>query len=944
LVDITAYKDAAGVPTSRIVYSMDITDRKRSEAALLTSERRFHDIVEASADWVWEIDADCRYTYVSESVEAILGFAPDEVIGRTPFDLMPPDEADRVAPAFAAILARKAPFRDLDNINRHKDGRLLHMQTNGTPIVDQKGEVVGYRGLDRDVTPQKLAEAGLRESQQRLRMLVTAIPDLVWLKDPNGIYLACNARFEQFFGAREAEIVGKTDHDFIPRELADFFRANDLAAIAAGGPVINEEEVAFASDGHRELLQTIKTPIFDDTGRVLGVLGISRDIAQIRNNERELDDYRKHLEQMVSARTAEVEAAKNRTQLILDSSAEGLIGLDHLGNVTLCNPSALAMLGYELEDLLGRNVHAALHCKPFDREAHAVAGCAILRAIQDGRAIRVDHDTFWDVHGNPVSVSAAAHPIIEDGRCVGGVMNFQNISDRLKAETAREEAKLAAERLAKSKSEFLANMSHEIRTPLNGVLGMAQIGYRDNAGRGKAQETFARILDSGRLLLTIINDILDFSKIEAGKLEMETVPLAPADLVDDAISTMSAAAAAKGLGLVGEKLPELPTACLGDPVRIAQILLNLLANAVKFTAQGEVRLSASREGDSLVFRVTDSGIGISPEQIERLFIPFEQADSSTTRKFGGTGLGLAISRRLAEGMGGTLTARSAAGRGSAFTLRLPLKETEQPVARRAVTQDACENRLSGLRILAAEDNEVNQLVLEDFLTREGAEVRMVGNGRLAVEAVERGDAFDVVLMDIQMPEMDGLEATKKIRRIAPTLPVIGQTAHALKEEHQRSLAAGMVATITKPIDIEMLVTTVLGHVRVLGTGPTMPALVVDSEAPPVQQAIEWDVLARRYPSRPQFVDRLVAMAIQGHEKDAEKLRELVRAGNLPEIGKFAHNLKGLAGNLCAPELAREAVRVMHTAGAGSPEALTQSQDLADAVERLLSELHKRRAA
>lgn len=256
--------------------------------------------------------------------------------------------------------------------------------------------------------------------------------------------------------------------------------------------------------------------------------------------------------------------------------------------------------------------------------------------------------------------------------------------------------------------------------------------------------------------------------------------------------------------------------CLSDPLRIAQILVNLLSNAVKFTERGGITLEVGREGESLVFSVIDTGIGMTTEQLATVFAPFEQADNSTTRRFGGTGLGLAITRRIVELMGGTLSAESQAGAGSRFEVRLPCIEVAaaQPAAP-ALAAPGPGPRLAGLRILAAEDNEVNQLVLEDNLVSEGAEVTLAINGQEAVDHVrQRGaDGFDVVLMDVQMPVMDGYEATRQIRALAPGLPVIGQTAHALDEERATCLAAGMVDHLAKPLDPDQLIASILRHAR-----------------------------------------------------------------------------------------------------------------------------------
>ena len=279
-----------------VIFSEEITDRKLAELSLLESKKRFHDIVEASADWVWEVDAQGRYVYVSDSVESLLGYLSTEILGRTPFDLMPADEAARVGAIFAAIAARKEPFRDLDHISVHKDGRLRHVWSNGMPILASDGTLLGYRGLDRDITSRKMAEQELRNTKDMLRVVINTIPDLIWLKDLEGRYLACNSRFEAFFGATEADIVGKTDFDFVPSALAEFFREKDRAALAANTSVENEEEIVFASDGHREHLLTVKTPYRDSQGTLIGVLGIARDMTE-----------RKAAEQSLIARNRELE-------------------------------------------------------------------------------------------------------------------------------------------------------------------------------------------------------------------------------------------------------------------------------------------------------------------------------------------------------------------------------------------------------------------------------------------------------------------------------------------------------------------------------------------------------------------------------------------------------------------------------------------------------------
>jgi signal transduction histidine kinase/CheY-like chemotaxis protein len=410
-------------------------------------------------------------------------------------------------------------------------------------------------------------------------------------------------------------------------------------------------------------------------------------------------------------------------------------------------------------------------------------------------------------------------PVIDgDGKVIGTVGFARDISDQKMLESERENARQAAENLARTKSDFLANMSHEIRTPLNGVLGLARIGYQESQG-GDSQKMFGRILESGKLLQGVIDDILDFSKIEAGKLNVESVPIDVRNVIGQVIDLLRAQSDAKGLGLTMHASSDLPAMCLGDPVRLTQVILNLVSNAIKFTPRGNVTVSTFRDGADLVFSVADTGIGISDEQMGALFRPFEQADSSTTRMFGGTGLGLAITKRLVELMAGRIEIRSQPGCGSTFLVRLPFKPapagsaaaqqaaTGSPVS---PTRSKC---LSGLRILAAEDGEINRLVLETLLHNDGAQVVMVTTGREAVELLKQDGAFDLVLMDIQMPEMDGYEASALIRVLSPELPIVGQTAHALAEDRDRCLAAGMCDYIAKPIDPDKLSETILRHAR-----------------------------------------------------------------------------------------------------------------------------------
>jgi signal transduction histidine kinase/ActR/RegA family two-component response regulator len=363
-------------------------------------------------------------------------------------------------------------------------------------------------------------------------------------------------------------------------------------------------------------------------------------------------------------------------------------------------------------------------------------------------------------------------------------------------------AAIAADR---AKSNFLANMSHEIRTPMNGILGMTELALALAQGT-EARDYLTTVQSSANVLLALLNDILDFSRIEAGKLSIETLPVAPREMLDDIVKLLVVNAQAKGLTLRRECAPDVPAIILADPLRLRQVLMNLMANAVKFTEHGSVDLRlVNGDAGSLRFTVSDTGIGIPYDKQKLLFRPFTQADGSISRKYGGTGLGLAISSRLVTLMGGDMWLQSEPGVGSSFEFTIPCKADE--VRSVLATPSESSLQVSPKRILVAEDNVVNQKVVASLLQKSGHAVVVVSNGREAVSKF-LNDSFDLVLMDLQMPEMDGLAATACIRQHeGPTsqrIPIIALTAEAMCGDRERCLKAGMNDYVSKPVQLNEL--------------------------------------------------------------------------------------------------------------------------------------------
>ena len=791
----------------------NITERKRTEESLHEQQELSGAIVAQAADGMGLLEPDSlRLLDFNDAACRGLGYTREEFKTLSLADVQAQMTGSEMLAAVAEI--RERGEADFETLHKRKDGSLRNVLVSarmirfrGRPYIS----LVWHDMTERRRARQALvdSEQRLRASEERYRLLLQHSPLGILHYDQNLLITYCNTRFAEIVHAPVERLQGMDMNKLLDARPLPAFRA------ALSGEEAHYEGAYRTTITREDIWVSLASaPFVDGTGKISGGIGIVEDITVRRLNERELERHRHHLEDMVTERTRALEAAESNIRLVLESSADGLYGLDMAGRVSFINPAACRMLGYTAAQMEGQSFHDLVHHTRASGEHCPVDECPVHIALRQGCPIAVSDDVYWHADGRRIPVIYSSHPMFREGQVVGAVVSFMDITERQALEDAREAARAEAVRLARVRSDFLANMSHEIRTPLNGVLGMARIGHRDSQGRA-ARETFARILESGKLLLGVINDILDFSKIDSGKLKVESVPVDLGRILAQSLELMAERARAKGIALHLVRAADLPLSCLSDSLRLTQVLMNLLSNAVKFTEHGTVSLEAAREGDTLLLRVRDTGIGMSAEQVSRLFRPFEQADTSITRRFGGTGLGLSISKHILNLMGGELRVHSRVGEGSCFEVRLPLVACVGEVEGADDTPLPTGPRLAGLSILAAEDNEVNQMVLEELLSEEGVHLVLAANGREAVDLlVSRGrDAFDIVLMDIQMPVMDGFEATRHILALAPDLPVVGLTAHTMAEERDKCLAAGMVAHVAKPIDLDELVAVIRHHAR-----------------------------------------------------------------------------------------------------------------------------------
>ena len=489
----------------------------------------------------------------------------------------------------------------------------------------------------------------------------------------------------------------------------------------------------------------------------------------------------------------------------------------------------------------------------------------------------------------------------------------------------------AAQDAARAKSEFLAVMSHEIRTPMTGVLGMTDLLMQEQMPP-RQRDYVTRIRASGRHLLALINDILDFSRIEAGRIDLEEIDFDVTEVLAQVRSLLAPLAVECGLDLCFETDERAAHRVRGDPTRVRQVLINLVGNGIKFTKAGGVTVAASHRAmadgrERFHFEVRDTGIGIPEEKRKTLFDPFSQANSSTTRRYGGSGLGLAISRRLVEAMEGEIGVESVEGIGSRFWFEIPLTVSAAAVPREA--QAPPFRDLPPRRVLLVEDVEVNKMVVADMLRAHGHDVVTAANGQEAVELAAR-EAFDVILMDVQMPVMDGIEATARIRRLpAPAcdVPVFALSANALAEDLARYKAAGMNGALTKPIEWPKLFEVLAQHG---GAGPVSapPAALAGHHAPDSGPAAfaGLDLPPTAAVKESDFKTKLAELFVRDVEQRLEALRAAVQRADFPAIARHAHAIRGSAANLGAQHLAEICADLESRAKAADPDVTLDGMD------------------
>jgi PAS domain S-box-containing protein len=889
-------KTVEGKPLKIIGTHTDITDLKEVELSLEQSEKQFRSLSENLPGVVYEFvfpkNGTPFFKFISPSVEKIFGVTADQFNAEN--SLLHPDDRERLMNCIEDSGRTNCPFYFEGRFVIPGKGNVWHSSSSSFSYKDLNGDSV-FTGIMLDITEKKSAEDRLEKQREFYEQVLNKIPSDIAVFDNEHRYLFLNPVAIKNPELRQW-MIGKKDEDYCryrnkPIEILEGRRALFNSVLEAKKLVFYEETLT-DSDGNPEYHLRNMYPVLDQNGEVTMVIGYGVNITDRKNIENQMRINEKRYRDLF-----------NFSQALICTH-------DQNGVLLSVNPSICSSLGYSSEEMVGKSLGNFMQSKDaenlkkdyLDIINQEGKGKGVFRALsKSGKRLYLLFQNY----------------LVEEKGLAPYIIGFsQDITERVQAENELLIAKQFTEDVSKAKEIFLANMSHEIRTPMNGILGVANLLAKTQLG--DQQKGYLKlILESANNLLVIVNDVLDIEKIASGRIEFEQIPFLFEDRIRTSIQSFQYKVEEKGLLMVYNSPLEEDLVLVGDPFRLSQIFNNLLNNAIKFTKEGKISVDISivnKEADKMDIRfsITDTGIGIDEERLGNIFEPFVQASTDTTRKFGGTGLGLSICKDLVEMQGGQISVNSVLNQGTTFEFQLPFTIGIKDMLNKEDMAPEDYSNLGYKHILVAEDVELNQFIARQILETWGMKVTVANNGKEAVELVSK-EPFDLILMDIQMPEMDGIEATQIIRKVRDSkisqMPIVALTANALKGDNVRYIQAGMNDYITKPYTEAKLYSVISKYLKPDPNSPlSKPAnssqpstdskpkrlLIEESEekqATTGEKLYDLSMVELIGKGNPGFINKMVSLFLEQVPKDLEKMNEYSNNGEWEHVSKLAHRMK-----------------------------------------------------
>lgn len=896
-------------------------ERQRDEQWLRDSRERYRVLADYSPDWEYWLGPDGRYQFVSPACKDISGYQADEFIADPDLLARIIHPQDRDAWRQHLVESTHSWVVDEEHLFFRiftRDGALRWIEHICNPVKGSEKQFLGRRGVFRDITERRQMEAQLN----KLSLAVEQSPESVVITDLDGCIEYVNDAFVTVSGYSRAEAIGCNPRILKSGQTPPATYTAIWSTIT-NGQVWKGDFVNRRKNGEIYHERSLISPIRQADGSITHYLAVKEDVTDKMRLAEELNQHRNHLEELVASRTTELRQKTHALQALIDNLPHMAWMKDAEGRYLAVNRVAAQVHSSTPEEMLGKS---DLEIWSYDEVR------SYLAEEREVMSLRRQKTVEEPVPARPGSLFETFRaPILdEDGSVLGTVGFSRDIKPQREMEAELEHRARQAESAVRAKSAFLANMSHEIRTPMNAIIGLAHLLRRDAVNPVKRMR-LEKIDNAARHLLSILNDILDLSKIEAGKLDLETEAFHLETLLDQVRSLVQSDLQAKGLRLEMQ-VEGQPPWLLGDLTRLRQALLNYVTNAVKFTERGCVTMRArvlEEAGSSVLvhFEVVDTGIGIAEDRLACLFQAFEQADASTTRRYGGTGLGLSITSQIARMMGGDAGASSTPEVGSNFWFTARLEVTEPVIAkanasvRDRVSEDVLRARHAGARVMLVEDNAINREVARELLSSVGLIVESAVNGRDALEMARLDHDYALILMDVQMPVMDGLAATRAIRALPHwhDKPILALTANAFAEDRQQCIEAGMNDFVAKPVDLQAFFDTLLEWLPVSATAADSQVTSTTASAPPNQ--LPTAILARfedlpdvdiarglkiMSGNREKYL-ALLGRFITSHEQDPRSMLEALEANDLEGVRLLAHSLKGVSSTLGIDTVAASAV-------------------------------------